>query len=42
MFQDVATICLLSTLSLLQTYTGEQIILDHVKLTLSGESSDPT
>jgi hypothetical protein len=29
-------------LSLLQTYTGEQIILDDVKLTLSGESSDPT
>jgi hypothetical protein len=32
---------LLSTSSLLQTYTGEQIILDDVKLTLSGESSDP-
>jgi hypothetical protein len=33
---------LLSTSSLLQTYIGEQIILDDVKLTLSGESSDPT
>jgi hypothetical protein len=33
---------LLSTSSLLQTYLGEQIILDDVKLTLSGESSDPT
>jgi hypothetical protein len=35
-------ICLLSTSSLLQTYIGEQIILDDVKLTLSGESNDPT
>jgi hypothetical protein len=33
---------LLSTSSLLQTYIGEQIFLDDVKLTLSGESSDPT
>jgi hypothetical protein len=32
---------LLST-SLLQTYSGEQIILNDVKLTLSGELSDPT
>jgi hypothetical protein len=32
----------LSTSSLLQTYIGEQIILDNVKLTLSGESRDPT
>jgi hypothetical protein len=35
-------ICLLSTSSLLQTYIGEQIILHDIKLTLSGESSDPT
>jgi hypothetical protein len=27
---------------LLQTYSGEQIIRDDVKLTLSGESNDPT
>jgi hypothetical protein len=27
---------------LLQTYIGEQIILDDIKLTLSGEASDPT
>jgi hypothetical protein len=27
---------------LLQTYIGEQIILDDVKITLSGESNDPT
>jgi hypothetical protein len=34
---------LLNTSSLLQTYIGEQImILDEVKLTLSGESNDPT
>jgi hypothetical protein len=33
---------LLSTSSLLQTYTREQIILDDIKLTLSGESIDPT
>jgi hypothetical protein len=33
---------LLSTYLLLQTYIGEQIILDNIKLTLSGESSDPT
>jgi hypothetical protein len=33
---------LLSTSSLLQTYSGEQIILDNVKLTPSGESNDPT
>jgi hypothetical protein len=31
-------ICLLSTSSLLQTYIGEQVILDDVKLTLSGDS----
>jgi hypothetical protein len=33
---------LLSTSSLLQTYIGEQIILDDIKLTLSGESGNPT
>jgi hypothetical protein len=32
----------LSASSLLQTNIGEQIILDNVKLTLSGESRDPT
>jgi hypothetical protein len=33
---------LLSTSSLIQTYTGKQIILSNLKLTLSGESTDPT
>jgi hypothetical protein len=33
---------LLSTSSLLQTYIGEQITHDDVKVTLSGESSNPT
>jgi hypothetical protein len=32
----------LSTSSLIQAYIGEQIILDNVKLTLSGESRHPT